>query len=148
MPSISLSSLISSHSLRFGAQAVAATLLLSCGGGGGSTPSTSTPPPPPTNTFYVGGSSNGGYGGPGEPVLSFTPATLTVAAGTTVTWVWNSSGHSLESGPGCSLDNQFSSNGIQGSGFSMTHTFNTKGSFPFFCGVHCGSNMKGTITVN
>ena len=150
MFSILSSFLISSRSLRIGTQAVAAVLLLSCGGGysAPSTPPPSSPSPPPPNTFYVGGTSGSGtYGDPTTALLTFTPATLTIAAGTTVTWAWKSSGHSLDSGPGCTVDNQFSSGGIQSVGFTMTHTFNTPGTYPFFCGVHCGSNMKGTITV-
>jgi plastocyanin len=128
---------------------VAAALLLSCGGGGSSAAPTPgpTPTPPPANTFFVGGNSGDGYGGPGDPLLSFAPANLTIAAGTTVTWVWKSGGHSLDSGPGCSTNNQFTSGGLQNTGFTMTHTFSTPGTYPFFCGVHCGSNMKGTITV-
>lgn len=147
MPSFLPSLLITSRTLRFGAQAAAAAMLLSCGGGGGGSSSTPPPPPPPSNTFYVGPSSGGGYGDPGGTSLTFSPANLTVTAGTTVTWVWQSSGHSLDSGAGCSPDSKFSSNGIQSAGFQMTHTFNTPGTYPFFCGVHCGSNMKGTITV-
>jgi plastocyanin len=145
MPSIISSFLISSRSLRFAAQAAAATLLLSCGGGGGGGGAYTTPPPPPpppTNTFNVGG-TDGGYG----ETLTFSPATMTVTAGSTVTWVWRGNGHSLYSGAGCSADNAFSSGGTQNTGFTLTHTFNTPGSYPFFCGVHCGSNMKGTITV-
>ncbi|MBL0311678.1 MAG: hypothetical protein IPP78_02980 [Holophagaceae bacterium] len=143
---------LSSLSLRFGAQAIAAALLLSCGGGGGGGSASTTPPPPPpppTNTFYVGGTSGGGggYGDVGTPLLSFSPANLTIAAGATVTWVWQSNGHSLESGPGCSPDAKFSSGGMKDAGFTLTHTFNTPGTYPFFCGVHCGANMKGTITV-
>jgi len=150
MPNILSSFLVSYRTLRFGTKAVAAALLLSCGGGGGGSSPSGTPatPPPPVNTFYVGGHSAGdGYGNPGSDLLSFSPANLTIAAGTTVTWSWQGSGHSLDSGPGCSADNQFSSGGMQNAGYSMTHTFNTKGTFAFFCGVHCGSNMKGTITV-
>ena len=150
MPTFASLFLIPSHALRFGSQAAAALLLLSCGGGGGGSTATRTPPtpPPPSNTFYVGGHTAGdGYGDPGSPLLSFSPANLTITAGTTVTWEWQGSGHSLDSGPGCSADNQFTSGGLQNTGFKMTHTFNTPGTYPFFCGVHCGSNMKGTITV-
>ena len=149
MPSFLSPFLIFPRSLRLGTQAVAAVLLLSCGGSGSSPPSSGGgTPPPPANTFYVGGTSGSGtYGDPTTALLTFTPATLTIAAGTTVTWVWESSGHSLDSGPGCTVDNQFSSGGIQSVGYTMTHTFSTPGTYPFFCGVHCGSNMKGTITV-
>ena len=150
MPSIITPLLLTSRTVRFGTQAIAAMLLLSCGGGGGGSSSNTPPPPPPppSNTFYVGGQSSGdGYGNPGDPVLSFSPASLTVTAGTTVTWVWKGDGHALDSGTGCSPDSAFSSGGIKNTGFTMTHTFNTAGTYPFFCGVHCGSNMKGTITV-
>ena len=148
MPTFASILQVHSSAWRLGAQGVAALLLLSCGGGGSSSSTPPPPPPPPSNTFYVGGNSGGGgYGDPGGPLLSFTPANLTVAAGTTVTWVWQSSGHSLDSGAGCSKDDRFSSNGLQNAGFTLTHTFNTPGTYPFFCGVHCGSNMKGTVMV-
>ncbi len=123
-----------------------AGLLLFCGGGG-SGGSSSGPQPPPPNTIFVGGTSGGGYGDTGTPILAFNPVNLTVPKGTTVTWDWQSGGHLVDSGPGCAADNQFSSGGVKSAGFSMTHTFNTAGTYPFFCGVHCVSNMKGTITV-
>lgn len=127
---------------------LAATASLpSCGGGGGggyggssSGGNTNNPPP---NTIYVGGA---GIYGTAENV--FQPASLTVARGTTVTFVWQSSGHDLHSGSGCSPDGLFGSNGLQGQGFQTTYTFNTAGTFPFYCGSHCASNnMKGSVTV-
>lgn len=77
----------------------------------------------------------------------FAPESLTVPAGTTVTWTWETSGHTVDSGSGCSPDNRFSSNGVQSAGFTMTHQFNTPGTYPFYCTTHCGVGMKGTITV-
>ncbi|MFN8010783.1 MAG: plastocyanin/azurin family copper-binding protein [Holophagaceae bacterium] len=124
---------------------LAATASLpSCGGGGGyggsSGGNTGNPPP---NTIYVGGT--GAYG---TVENVFQPANLTVARGTTVTFVWQSSGHDLHSGTGCSPDGLFGSNGLQGQGFQTSYTFNTAGAFPFYCGSHCASsNMKGTVTV-
>ncbi len=124
-------------------------LLLSCGGGGGGSSSMSSSTLLP-NTIYVGGNNGGGgYGDPGGPVNAFNPVALTVTRGTMVTWIWQGSGHSVESGAGCSADSQFNSNGLQSAGSTMTHTFNTPGTYAFFCTSHCNSSaMKGTVTVN
>ncbi len=139
-------------SLRLLARVGFAGLLLSCGGGGGggSTPAGGGTLTPPPNTIYVGGQTGGGgYGDPNTPILAFTPTSLTVAAGTTVTWVWQAGNHSVDSGSGCTQDSAFTSGGLKPLGNTMTHTFNTKGTYPFFCTSHCaGNNMKGTITVN
>lgn len=145
-------SLLPGHlrSLRLPALTGVAGFLLFCGGGGGGGGTSANPTPtPPANTFWVGGTTGGGdYGGGGTPIYAFNPPNLTVAKGTTVTWTWQGPGHSVDSGAGCSSDSQFSSNGLQSTGFSMSHTFNTPGTYPFFCTAHCASNaMKGTITV-
>jgi plastocyanin len=129
-----------------GAAFAALLSLAACGGGGGggsSSSGPSGPPPPPPNTIYVGTPSDG-YGN-GSSV--FTPTNLTVAVGATVTWEWQGSNHAVESGTTCTADSQFSSGGVHNSGYTMTHTFNTAGTYPFFCTTHCGQNMKGTITV-
>jgi len=116
-------------------------LTLSCGGGGGGAASSTTPPPtaggPPANTIWVG---SGG--------LMFTPNNLTVTAGTTVTWEWKSSGHSVDSGAPCTADGVYSSGGTQSQGHTMTHIFATAGTYNYFCDPHCGSGMTGIVTVN
>jgi plastocyanin len=120
--------------------------LPSCGGGGGGGygggSSGGNSNNPPLNTIYVG--TGGAYG---NETYMFSPPTLTVPAGTTVTFVWQGEGHSLESGSSCSPDGRFSSGGVRGNGYTMTHTFQTTGTYPFYCTTHCGLNMKGTITV-
>ena len=119
------------------------SFLVTCGGGGGGGygggGGSNNPPP---NTVYVGGS--GPYGTAGN---MFTPSALTVATGATVTFVWEGDGHGLESGTNCGTDGKFSSGGLKNSGYQMTHTFATAGTYPFYCTSHCGMNMKGTITV-
>ena len=70
--------------------------------------------------------------------FAFSPATLTVKAGTTVTWVNNDSTvHTIKS-------DSFNSDNLN-RGDKFTFTFNTPGSFGYVCGIH--PDMKGTIVV-
>jgi plastocyanin len=77
----------------------------------------------------------------------FTPSSVTIHPGDTVHWTWSSSDHSTTSGsPG--MPNGIWDSGILNQGATFDHTFNTAGSFNYYCTVHgacCG--MRGTITV-
>src|SRR6266403_4923001 len=79
--------------------------------------------------------------------LCFSPSTVTIQPGDTVHWTWSSSGHSTTSGyPG--MPNGIWDSGILNHGATFNHTFNTVGSFDYYCTPHgscCG--MVGTITV-
>ena len=83
--------------------------------------------------------------GNGGPV--FTPSSVTIHPGDTVSWTWSASGHTSTSGiPGA--PNGLWDSGILSQGATFTHTFNTVGSFPYYCrphGVCCG--MIGMVTV-
>jgi len=72
---------------------------------------------------------------------AFTPATLTVSAGTTVTWT-NKDGltHNVTSNTGV-----FSSGSISNNG-TFSFTFNSMGSFPYHCTIH--PSMTATVIVN
>jgi plastocyanin len=73
----------------------------------------------------------------------FSPASATIAAGDSVTWVWSGSSHSVTEGtPGGA--HAFDS-GVKSSG-KFGHRFNTAGTVHYFCTVH-GSAMSGTIIV-
>ncbi|MBK8727775.1 MAG: hypothetical protein IPL96_17485 [Holophagaceae bacterium] len=126
----------------------AVLLAMSCGGGGGGGGGTNsggtggTTNPPPANTINVG--DVGDYGTQSNV---FYPSTLTVARGTTVAWVWKGAGHAMQSGDGCAPDGKFSSNGVQSPGYQMTHTFDTAGTYNYYCTTHCGQFMKGTVIV-
>lgn len=91
-----------------------------------------------------GPSGPGGGGGttPNVQVLNnrFNPGATTVAAGTTVTWSWNSGGvnHNV------TFDDGVTSSPTQGSG-SHSRTFGTAGSFGYRCTLHAG--MNGAVTV-
>ena len=117
-------------------------LMTGCGGGGsGSSYSAPPPPPPPTNTIMVG--QSGVY----TAQNIFSPTTLTVPAGTTVTWSWVTAGHTVDSGTSCTSDGGYSSGGAQSAGFTMTHQFMTAGTYHYYCTTHCGTGMTGTIIV-
>jgi plastocyanin len=75
--------------------------------------------------------------------ISFTPATLNITAGDTVTWTLSSGTHTVVAD-----DGSFSSGILDASGFS--HTFNTPGTYEYFCSVHSTADlnlMNGVIHV-
>jgi plastocyanin len=85
--------------------------------------------------------------------LSFAPSSVTIHTGDSVLWMWSSSGpygsgHSSTSGsPG--MPNGLWDSGILKQGATFMHTFNTAGSFSYYCTVHgacCG--MVGTVNVS
>lgn len=79
--------------------------------------------------------------------LVFSPASQTISVGDTVHWVWAAGGHSTTSGNGCTASGLWDS-GVQNTGFTFDVTFPTAGTFNYFCSVHCGLGMTGTIIVN
>jgi plastocyanin len=101
------------------------TLLSSCGGG---SDSTTGPMDAGGNAVTVGNNF-------------FSPADLSVAAGTTVTWTW---------APGAVEHNVTFDDGehspTQSSG-SFPRTFSAAGTFRYHCTIHGVSFMHGTVTV-
>jgi plastocyanin len=78
--------------------------------------------------------------------FQFTPGSVTIHPGDTVQWTWSNNGHTTTSGSQCSPNGIWNS-GILGRGATFSHTFNTAGSFPYFCMPHCAFGMTGTVTV-
>lgn len=71
---------------------------------------------------------------------SFSPASLNVSTGTTVTWTNNDSvTHTVTSDTGA-----FSSGDLN-PGQTFSYTFNQAGSFAYHCSIH--TYMHGTVTV-
>ena len=97
------------------------------------------PKPASATTFTVTVGTNGG--------LVFTPSSVTIHPGDQVRWTWSSSGHSTTSGsPG--QPNGIWDSGILNQGASFTRTFNSTGTFPYYCTPHGGCcGMVGTVTV-
>src|SRR6266850_1522660 len=79
--------------------------------------------------------------------LVFSPSSVTIGPGDQVRWTWGSSGHSTTSGsPG--LPNGIWDSGIRNQGATFTRTFNSAGTFPYYCTPHGGCcNMVGTVMV-
>ena len=110
------------------AAAAAATTAAAAGGGAATTAASG------------GGTPAAGAGAVTIKDFSFSPADLTVAKGTKVTWKNDDSAtHRIKSGDG-SFDSQDLKNGD-----SFDHTFDTAGTFDYICGIH--PSMKGKITV-
>ncbi|WP_248515467.1 cupredoxin domain-containing protein [Salinarchaeum laminariae] len=115
------------------------------------------------------GGDDGGGGGDGNTVTmgtrEFQPSSLTVETGATVTWENDSTvGHTVTayddgipegaayfaSGGFDSEEdarNGFTSGGLIESDQSFEHTFETAGTYEYFCIPHEGQGMTGTITV-
>jgi plastocyanin len=86
-----------------------------------------------TFTVHVGGGDG----------FSFEPSALNIQAGDTVKWVWDGPNHTVTSGSSCISNGEFNSTGP-----TFSHTFNTAGSFNYFCSTHCYNfGMAGQITV-
>jgi plastocyanin len=84
-------------------------------------------PPATANTINLSGSS-------------FSPSTLTVKAGTTITWNNNDNiAHTV------TADDKSFDSGSLAAGKTFVKTFSTAGSFAYHCNFHSG--MKGTIVV-
>ncbi|UCE24719.1 MAG: cupredoxin domain-containing protein [Candidatus Zixiibacteriota bacterium] len=109
---------------------------MGCGGNdenpaSSSSDNTTNPPPPnplPTTTVVIAN-------------FTFSPASVTVTVGTTVTWR-NDDGiqHTVTSDSGSELESALLSQGG-----TYSHTFNTVGTFPYHCTPH--PFMTGTVIV-
>lgn len=72
--------------------------------------------------------------------FAYTPATITVKKGTSVTWTnEDTAKHTVTGNTGGPNSALF------GKGESYTYTFNTVGEFPYYCEPH--PNMKGKVVV-
>lgn len=76
---------------------------------------------------------------------SFSVTNLTISAGTAVRWI--NAGQMLHT---VTPDghNEWSSADLSSNGSTFTHTFDTPGTYDYYCQPHLGQNMTGTVTVN
>ncbi|MCB1058181.1 MAG: hypothetical protein KDD11_22005, partial [Acidobacteria bacterium] len=84
--------------------------------------------------------------------LTFQPANLTIAVGDSVTWTNAGGVHNVEANDGsfrCAngCDGEGGNGNPSGNAWSFTRTFNTPGQIAYFCAVHVGLGMTGTISV-
>jgi len=69
--------------------------------------------------------------------MAFTPATITVSPGTTITWKnTDNMAHTVTAD-----DNSFDSGNI-GAGSSFSKTFSVAGTYNYHCTIHAGMNGK------
>jgi plastocyanin len=102
-----------------------------------------------SSSAYMNGTTGGTGGsgaGPGANEvfiqgMAFTPASLTVAAGTTVKWTnMDQVTHTVTS-----TTNVFNSGNLSANG-TFSFTFSTPGTYSYYCKIH--TYMTGTVTVN
>ena len=90
------------------------------------------------------GNNTGGEPGPNEVFIkdmAFTPATITVNAGTTIKWTNKDAvAHTVTSTGGLFDSGNF------GNGSTYSHQFNDAGSYNYVCTLH--PTMTGTVIVN
>ena len=127
----------------------ALVLLAACGGGSTNTGTGTTPTTGTTSTTASATQTGNGQtvmiiiGSSGS--FAFSPATLTIKAGTTVTWKNTTSvGHTVTSDDGKSFDSG-TSNPIAAQGGTFSFTFTKAGTFAYHCEIH--PFMKATIIV-
>jgi plastocyanin len=117
-----------------GLVAVLALVVSACSSASTPTPPAATPP---------AASSGGGQAAAGAVTIqnfAFAPATLTVAAGTTITWTnMDSTAHTV------TLDDGSATSDDIAAGATYQHTFAAAGTFAYHCKIH--PTMKATITV-
>ena len=93
----------------------------------------------------------------GGPEFCFTPSTLTINDGDTVTWTNTSGADHLVgrcdpascdgAGGGSGTDAGFSLGEVP-TGASFSHTFHGPGTYTYFCAIHGYAAMHGVIVVN
>lgn len=105
---------------------ISGIVVVSCSKSSGYSSGNSTPPPV-SNSVSIAN-------------MAFSPATLTVTAGTTVTWT-NSDGmaHTV------TADNSSFDSGNMAMGAKYSKVFSTPGTYAYHCIIH--PEMKGTVIV-
>ena len=96
------------------------------------------------------GDDDGGSGSGGPATVeiidnAFSPGTVRVKAGTTVSWTWTGQNTHSVVGP---FDGQDFNSGdhTRADGITASHRFTTAGAYEYVCGFHGGS-MKGVVIV-
>ncbi len=139
----------------------ALVLLAACGGGSTTTSSATTPaaatattPATPTTGTTTTPATTATQSGNTQTVMiitdssgsfAFSPASLTIKAGTTVIWKNTTTvGHTVTSDDGKSFDSG-TTNPIAPQSGTFSFTFKTAGTYPYHCEIH--PFMKATIIV-
>ncbi len=103
---------------------------------------TYVPPPAATSSASATASGSGSVSivGATPGAYAFSPASVTVQTGDTISWTNSSSAPEGHDVSGSGFDS-----GVLQQGQSYSHTFATAGTFSYICSIH--PSMKGTVTV-
>jgi plastocyanin len=115
----------------------------------------------PTTTAGGGGSETSTIAAGPNGNLVFTPETIEIPLGGTVTWNFKSPGHNVSAKPKASEEVELppgaepfasysdgKSYQIVSEGKSYSHTFETPGKYVYICVPHVSSGMIGTVNVS
>lgn len=102
---------------------------------------TATPTPTPTVAQTVAVAQEGR--------LRFSPESFEIESGETVRWVWQAGGHNVlvDSKPEGSDWSGTPGTDTYGGGYTHVHTFETTGTYEYYCGPHQGVGMDGSFEV-
>jgi plastocyanin len=98
------------------------------------------------------GSGTGAKGGPGANMvwiqgMAYNPSTITVASGTTITWINKDVvAHTVTSNDGLFDSGSMSASDPYTAGGTFTYTFSTPGSYSYHCSFHL--TMTAKVIVN
>lgn len=81
--------------------------------------------------------------------LTFQPVSITIQVGDTLVWIHTGGSHTVTNGTGAADPNAGTlfDAPLNGSNPTFQHVFTTPGIVPYFCRIHEGFGMKGTVTV-
>ncbi|MDY6780150.1 MAG: halocyanin domain-containing protein [Halobacteria archaeon] len=87
--------------------------------------------------------------GVGDRNYAFGPAVVKVSPGTKVVWEWTGKGgsHNVVAKEGTGVQLMKSSNLKSKKGATYSHTFDTAGTYKYFCTPHRSLGMKGVVVV-
>ncbi len=123
----------------------ALVLLAACGGSSTNTGTTPTTSIPTATATQAGNAQSVMIITDSSGSFAFSPATLTIKAGTTVTWKnTTAASHTVTSDDGKTFDSG-TSNPITAQTGTFSFTFTTAGTFAYHCAIH--PFMKATIIV-
>ena len=129
-----------------GVAVIAVLVLASCGGSSGGGSASSTPASAPTSA-----SGSGGFA-VSIANFAFSPPSLTVTPGSTVTWTNNDGApHTVTSTDGPSTSAKTTGtfdSGNLGQGETFSFTFDNAGTYYYDCTIHAAqASMHGTVVV-
>ncbi|MBF0558009.1 MAG: Ig-like domain-containing protein [Nitrospirae bacterium] len=81
--------------------------------------------------------------------FAFSPSTVTINVGDTVRWTDATGTHTTTSGSGCTANGLWDSGtALLSPGGTYSRTFNSAGTYPYFCSFHCALGMTGSVVVS